>query len=478
MRPMKLKQLTAIAVVMITTIISTSPVYAISIQDEKKMGHEFEKVMHRYFTLVEDPIITGYVEQIGNRLLDVIPTQPFDYKFYVIKNEVYNASAFPAGHIFINSGLLADLQSVDELAGILAHEIGHATRRHISQRIEKSKKIDLATLAGVVAGVMIGAATGDAAAMQALVIGSSAAGQTASLAYSRENEAEADQLGIQYMTRAGYNPEGLLAALKRIRSRQWFGSEQIPTYMMTHPALESRITWLDGWITAHPGKAKPHASESSKRQSAFQKINIRLKALYTDPNQAVQYFNRAVTNKPDDGALAYGYSLALDRVGDRKQAITYLKKALTYNALDPYILSDLGRIYFLSGRYDEALRSLEGSLTLKKDNPQGLLYLGRTLMALGSFKDAAANFEALIKKGTSYQQVHYFLGETYSKLNRTAESHYNLGIYHFKKNDYRNARFHLIRAKKQLEDPTKRKTASDLLKQIDKSLQDEAEKKG
>ncbi|MGD9007451.1 MAG: M48 family metalloprotease, partial [Desulfobacteraceae bacterium] len=125
---MKLKQLTAIAVVIIGTLVSASPGYGISIQDEKKMGREFEKVMHRYFTLVEDPIISGYVEQIGNKLLDVIPTQPFDYKFYVIENEVYNASAFPAGHIFINSGLLADLQSVDELAGILAHEIGHVTR--------------------------------------------------------------------------------------------------------------------------------------------------------------------------------------------------------------------------------------------------------------------------------------------------------------------------------------------------------------
>jgi predicted Zn-dependent protease len=426
--------------------------------------------MHQYFTLVEDPVISGYVERIGNKLLDVIPSQPFDYRFYVIKEEVYNASAFPAGHVFINSGLLADLKSEDELAGILAHEIAHVVSRHISERIDRSKKIDLATLAGVVAGIMIGAATGEAAALQALTIGSAAAGLTATLTYSRANEAEADQLGIQYMTLAGYDPAGLLAALKRIRSRQWFGSEQVPTYMMTHPAIESRITWIDAWMAAHPEKVKKNPADNAQRRSDFQKISIRLKALYTDPNQATQYFKTAVTDHPDDTNLAYGYSLALDRVGDRKQAIAYLKKALTYNALDPYILSDLGRIYFLSGRYDEALRSLEGSLTLKKDNPLGLLYLGRTQMALGRWEGAAANFEALIKNGNSYQQVYYFLGETYNRLNRTAESHYNLGIYHYKKNDYRNARFHLMRARKQLEDPDKRKTASDLLKQIDKSL--------
>jgi predicted Zn-dependent protease len=478
MRPTKLKQLTAIAAIVIGTLVTTSPVWAISIQDEKKLGREFQKVMHRYFSLVEDPVISGYVERIGFKILDVIPSQPFDYKFYVVKEEVYNASAFPAGHIFINSGLMADLQSEDELAGILAHEIAHVVSRHISERIERSKKIDLATLAGMVAGIMIGAKTGEAAAAQALTIGSAAAGQTATLAYSRKNEAEADRLGIQYLTRAGYDPSGLLAALKRIRSQQWFGSEQIPTYMMTHPAIESRITWIDAWITAHPEETAKISQNRAQTHSDFNKINIRLKALYTDPNQASRYFKAALTRYPNDADLAYGYSLALDRVGDRTEAVAYLKRALTYNALDPYILSDLGRIYFLSGRFDEALRSLKGSLTLKDDNPIGLLYLGRTQMALGKFKDAAANFEALIENGGHYQQVYYFLGETYSKMNRSADSHYHLGIYHFKKSDYRNARFHLLRARKQLEDPVKRKIASERLKEIEKMLRKSSEKQG
>jgi predicted Zn-dependent protease len=475
---MKTEHITAIAAVVIGIVVTLSPVHAITIQEEKKLGREFQKVMHRYFTRVEDPVISGYVEQIGQKILDIIPSQPFDYKFYVIKEEVYNASAFPAGHIFINSGLLVDLQSEDELAGILAHEIAHVVSRHISERIERSKKTDLAMLAGVVAGIMIGKHTGEAAAAQALTIGSAAAGQTATLAYSRENEAEADQLGIRYMTQAGYDPSGLLAALKRIRSRQWFGSKHIPTYMTTHPALESRITWIDAWMAAHPEQAQTNLQNGAQRQAVFKKVNIRLRALYTDPNQAMRYFKTAVSRNPDDTDLAYGYGLALDRVGNQKQAVAYLKKALTHNALDPYILSDLGRIYFLSGRYDEALRSLKGALTLKDDNPIGLFYLGRTQMALGKMNDAAINFEALIKKGGGNKQVYYFLGETYSKLNRSAESHYHLGIYHYKKNDYRNARFHLRRAGEQLQDPAKRKTASELLEEIEKVLRKPAQKQG
>ena len=474
---MKSKRYITLAVVIIYLCTALPPAFAITIKEEKKLGREVENVLHRYFDIVDDPIIAGYVSGIGNKLLAVIPSQPFEYKFYVNNEEVFNASAFPAGHIFINSGLLAALEDEDELAGILAHEIAHVVNRHLSQRIERSKKIDLATLAGIVAGVMIGAATGDAAAMQALTIGSAAAGQTASLAYSRENETEADQLGIQYMTKAGYNPEGLLAALKRIRSQQWFGSEQIPTYMTTHPALENRITWIDSWMATNPPAKKPNQATLNARKLSFQKVNIRLKALYADPNIAAKYFKSAVAYRPNDADLAYGYSLALDRIGDRKQAIVYLQKALTQNALDPYILSDLGRIYFLSGRYDDALHSLEGALTLKNDNPQGLLYLGRTHLTLGHLDAAVENFEALIKNGKNHRQVHYFLGETYSRLNRMAESHYNLGIHYYNKHEYRNARFHLVRAHKQLKDPAKRKAAKELLKRIDKLLRKSAEQR-
>ena len=96
-------------------------------------------------------------------------------------------------------------------------------------------------------------------------------------------------------------------------------------------------------------------------------------------------------------------------------------------------------------------------------------------MALGRMDDAAVRFEALIENGNGSKQTYYFLGETYSKLKRDAESHYNLGIYHYKKGDLRNARFHLLRAKRELNDPAKRKTADDLLKRIEKRRRKAAE---
>jgi len=182
-----------------------TPATAISLKEEQQLASEFMKFIVQRYELINDPAIVRYINQIGNKILATMPPQPFTYHFYVIKEEAYNAFAIPAGHIFINSGLLAVMESEDELAGILAHEIAHIVSRHISQRIERSKKINLATMAGMVAGIFLGVATGDPAAAQALTIGAAAAGQTAALAYSREDETQADELGVQYIIDAGYN---------------------------------------------------------------------------------------------------------------------------------------------------------------------------------------------------------------------------------------------------------------------------------
>lgn len=441
----------------------STPAAAISLKEEQQLANEFMKFIVRHYELINDPAIVRYVNQIGQKILATMPAQPFKYRFYVIKEETYNAFAIPAGHIFINSGLLAAMESEDELAGILGHEIAHIVCRHISQRIERSKKINLATMAGMVAGAFLGITTGDAAAAQALTIGSAAAGQTASLAYSREDEAQADELGIQYIIDAGYSIQGLSKVLEKIRSKQWYGTEQVPTYMMTHPAVEERIVWIDNWTATHPGRKKRPEVYSPDQATMFKMVNVRIKALYGDPNGALQHFKNALAQDPKNADLAYGYGLALANVGKREEAAHYLKQALAQNALDPFILGDLGRVYFLSGRYQEALGTLEGAVSLSAGNSEGLFYLGRTQLELGQLEKASRNFELLIDQHKDYQQAYYFLGETYGKLGQMAEAHFHLGIYYYRKNEYRTARFHLTRAQKMIDDPVK-------LKVIDKAL--------
>ncbi len=445
-----------------------APASAISIKEEKKLAKEFMKYIVQRNDLIKDPTIVGYVERVGRNILATLPPQPFKYHFYVVNEDVYNAFAIPAGHIFINSGLLAAMETEDELAGILGHEIAHVVNRHISKRIERSKNINFATMAGMVAGIFLGATTGDPTAMQALTIGSAAAGQTASLAYSREDEAQSDQSGLEYVRKAGYDPKGLLTVLKKIRSKQWFGSQQIPTYMVTHPAIEDRLVWVDSWANIeHKENTKPIRPRSDSK-AALKKITIRLKALHGNSSDALQEFQNALNKNPNDNDLLYGYGLVLARVGKRGEAVKYIQKAQAQNALDPYILTDLGRIYYSDGQYKEASSTLEGALSISSDNPEGLYYLGRSQMELNQLTEAVKTFGTLIEKYKSYNEAFYSLGETHGRLNNMPDAHYFLGLYYYKKGELRTAYFHLTKAKGMAQDPIKLEEITRALKDIGK----------
>lgn len=447
------------------------PAGAISIKEEEELAREFLKYVNRNFELIDDPVIVGYVRKVGERISRHFENQLFTFHFYVIKEEVYNAFAIPAGHIFINSGLLAAMDSEEELAGILSHEMAHVVCRHISQRMERSSKINLATMAGIVAGIFLGAATGDASAMQAITVGSAAAGQSATLAYSREDEAQADQLGLGYLHDAGYSGRGLLTMLRKIRSKQWFGTEHVPSYMMTHPAVEERIAKIDTDIAIHEGEhvESPAAAPSPE----FQKIVIRIKALYDDPDTALKHFSSALARNPKDPQTAYGYALALARTGKRKEAADYLRKALAQNALDPVILGDLGRIYFLDGQYQKALSTLTGVTSWTNGSPEALFYLGRTQMELGELKSAVVSLEKLRDIYPEYRPTYKFLGECYARLSNMPEAHYNLGLYHLKSGDLRTARYHLLKAKEGMTDAAKLETINKAIKSLGRQTQKE-----
>ena len=445
--------------IFIVNILVPKGALCITIQEEEEMSREVMKIIIKHYEVINDPLIVNYINQMGQKMVSALPPQPFDYHFYVIKNDEYNAFATPAGHVFVNSGLLEAMENEEELAGILGHEIAHVVCRHISQQIERSKKIGIATLAGVAAGILLGIG-GSAAAAQALTMGSAAVGQSVQLSYSRENEFQADQIGLISLTKAGYNGEGLLTMLKKLWSRRWFGPDQIPTYLTTHPATEERMAHIDTWLEQNK-KIETHIDTYN-----FSRVHTRLVAVYGDKSVALRKFKAEVEKYPEDPLAQYGYGLILARAGDRKDAIDHLKRALVKNAFDPYMLKDLGQIYFFDGQYREALNILENAASISSNDPEVFFYLGRAQMELGRLHEAAVTFEELIEKNDDYPQALYSLGETYGKLGRLDEAHYCLGVYYKKKYDVKNAAFHLKRALELMEDPDKREKIEKMLKEI------------
>jgi len=446
---------------LVTGVFIPKAALSITAAEEEELSREFMKVILKSVKFVEDPVIVNYVNKVGEKIVSVLPPQPFIYRFYIIKEDVYNAFATPAGHIFIYSGLIAAMDNEEELAGIIGHEIAHVLCRHISQKIDRSKKISIATLAGIAAGILLGA-EGAGEVGSAVVMGSMAAGQSMTLAYSREDERQADQIGLKYLTKASYSGYGLLTMLSKIRSKHWFGTDQVPAYLTTHPAPEERLAYIGTWLEKNRKKPPPLETDSSE----FKRVNTRLVALYGDETVALRKYKSAVTKNPKNSMANYGYGLVLARIGNRKDAAVYIKKALEREAFNPEFLVALGRIYFLDGQYQKALTILESAVSIAPDDPEGLFYVGRTQMELGRFKDAESTLTILTKKHPDYKPGFYFLGNTYGRQGKLADAHYTLGLYYTKKREHQNAVVHFEKALEKTTDPYRREEIKKLLKKV------------
>ena len=127
--------------------------YALSVEEEKVLGQKFLNNVRKYFDMVDDEYADQFINNLGQYLIRPLETKHFPFHFYIINDNNLNAFAAPGGHIFIYTGLIRVMDEIDELAAVICHEIGHVSARHLSYRIEQNKKIGLATMAGVLAGI-------------------------------------------------------------------------------------------------------------------------------------------------------------------------------------------------------------------------------------------------------------------------------------------------------------------------------------
>ncbi len=445
-----------LALALLFTAVLPGEAAALTIKEEKELAEEFLQTVRDRYKIIEDPAISDYINRLGRGIVSELPPQPFDYHFYVIEQDTYNAFAGPAGHIFVFSGLFEALTHEGELAALLAHEIAHASCRHISKMIESSKKTSIGSLAGVIAGILIGLG-GASSVGSAIAIGSMAAGESATLAYSREKEMQADQLGREYLQKAGYDLHSMLSLLKTIRTQEWFDTDQVPTYLRTHPATRDRLSYLATTLSSRP--APP-----PEKNHAFERAHTRLCALYGNPGEAlVRYREKIESRQPATPMDHYGYGLALEREGNTAAAVEHVRKAYKAHPEDPFMAEDLGRLYFLNGSYEKALSMLKETTRQATTGPEGMHYLGRTQLALGQTAAATETFTELVEDYPDHLRGLYFLGKCYAEQNDPGHAHYYLGLYHKERKDRENAAFHFKLALKDLRDPEKIEKINKLL---------------
>jgi metalloendopeptidase OMA1, mitochondrial len=199
-------------------------------QEASAMGLQAYDQILQEKGVANDPQKTALVRQVGERIVKVTPLANLDWQINLINDDTPNAFALPGGYIGVNTGLFTVAQNEAQLAAVLGHEVGHVVAHHPAERISRQMMVE--TGLGVVGGVT----------PELVNIASSAATLGLILPFSREQEAEADAIGLQYMARAGYDPR---EAVKLWQNFAAAGSGGTPEFMSTHPAPGNRIANLE-----------------------------------------------------------------------------------------------------------------------------------------------------------------------------------------------------------------------------------------
>jgi predicted Zn-dependent protease len=214
--------------------------YAYSWDEEVKLGTKTDKQIQRQYGIVEDEALQQYVDEVAQTVLAEShmrrPDTPAKFRnteftFRVLDSPIINAFALPGGYVYVTRGLMAHLNNEAQLAVVLGHEIGHVAGRHASKQAAKRKIMQGVLVGGAIAGQ---AAFGGNVGENVLGMGGQAA-QLLSLSYSRDNERESDQLGVEYAARAGYDAAEGAAFFTSLKRKTKQSGRSLPTWKSTHP---------------------------------------------------------------------------------------------------------------------------------------------------------------------------------------------------------------------------------------------------
>lgn len=409
-------------------------------EEEKKLGKKIILEMEKKVDWVRDLTLQTFINRVGHSLVAQAGPTPFEFKFYLINGTDPNAYAIPGGHIILTTGLLVSTENEQEVAGVISHEIAHVMARHVVQIIERSKRLNIASMAAIIAGVLLG---GGGKASEAVAVTAMAATEALALKYTREMEVEADQNGLQYAIRAGYDPNGLIAFMNKIYKLSLTSGSRVPTYLSTHPAIEDRIALMENLLQTRPRPAEPF-----KTSGTYRKIQAKAFVEEREPNVAINHFQSLIDSGPQNADAYYGLGLAYRKMGRLDKSIEAFQYGRSLALEDGDLLRELGIAYFLSGKIDQAIGNLETGESLPKDSGDrnedllSLYYLGRCYQEKGDFSKALPLFQKVKKGHPEWMDVHHSIGSVYGRMGQKGLSHFYFGKYFKLRGEHKNALLH------------------------------------
>ena len=337
----------------------------INIERETRLGRSvYEKLLAKGY-IETDPLLDRYINDLGFRLLAGLDNRLRDYRFFIIRDDAVNAFALPGGYIGVNRGLIRQARTQHQLASVLAHEIAHVRLRHGIDMMEKGKELNTAAMLSMLAGLLLGAV--DSEVGTAVLFGGLAGTQQAMINYTRENEYEADRIGMQLMYAGQFDPEGTVeffTIMSRLSGSSEIGGIE---YLRTHPLGPNRIAEAAGRVNKNARGANqvddyplfkdyllfvssdqlPDAGSPFLRALAaiqageYQRADALLGSLYSRDNENIWY--------------SIAFAVNLEHLGRESEAELVYRRLLDIFPGDYVLSMRLLGLLKLAGRYQSAL---------------------------------------------------------------------------------------------------------------------------
>ena len=377
-----------------------------SAEQEYQLGRAWLSIYRNQAPISDDPLLSDYLEQLVYHLATYSQLEDRRLETVIASNPTLNAFAVPGGVIGVHEGLFTYAQSEAEFATVIAHELAHLSQRHFSRSVEAQKRQAPLNLAGLLAGLVLIATTGSDAGLAALTA-SQAAALEAQLRFSRNNEREADQIGIQTLAKSGMDPYAAPAMFERMLRARRYNSRNIPEFLLTHPVTESRISDARN-------RARHYPKTDSEEGLYYHLMRARVQlAQAKNPQLAIQQFRTALegqTTLPE--AQRYGLVLALTASGQLEEARSELQPLLQSNPEEiTYVIAD-AEIDIAQNQPKIAADKLATKLRLSPGNYPLTMFYAQALLRSQQAHIAEEVLLAISEKKPREPAIWYLLAET------------------------------------------------------------------
>jgi predicted Zn-dependent protease len=385
---------------------------------EKKLGRDFMLSVKKNADVLDDPLISEYIQNLGNRLLKQSDAAGQEFTFFVLDEPTINAFAGPGGYIGIHSGLILATQSESELASVIAHEIAHVTQKHLFRAFDAANQMNGKTAALLLASILVGVA-GSPDAGVAMATGAQASAIQEQINFTRSNEEEADTVGIAILADAEFDPRAMPLFFERLTHANRIYASGIPEMLRTHPVTTNRIADALARADKHNYRQYP-----SSRQYFLTREALRVRQ-FEEPKLAVKHFASGLKEGRhlNQEAHEYGYALALMRNRQYAEAQPIIDKLLKSNSEQiEYVLAS-AQLAHLRGQQKQELDTLETYNTLMPENfPLSVAYI-ETLITAESYEKARQVVTYSISLWPDNPRLYRLAGRIEKLADNQAESH-------------------------------------------------------